>query len=220
MHIFISYAKADTYDLAVALRDALVALPDITVWMDASLQPAESWAMQIQDEIDRCDYVIVLLSPDVNRRPDATRNRSFVLNEIDYAQQLHKPIIPILAQRTRVPVQLAGMEYIDFASDPQMGMRQLLELIGAYTGRSQALPVDELPEEPPARRGRLFVAGAVLIAVLAIAALTVALSGGEPSTSTPTPTDGSATPAWVGGIATASALGGVATGPSWGARRT
>lgn len=125
MHIFISYAKKDTRALAATLRDQLRASSNMTVWMDESLQPAASWARQIAREIDRCDYLIMLLSPDVNR----TEPHSFVLKEIAYAQQLHKPIIVVMAQKTTIPLEVVDIEYIDFSHDSQMGIQRLLEFL-------------------------------------------------------------------------------------------
>ena len=104
-HIFISYAKKDTRALAQALFAALNDVAGISAWMDMSLEADSSWAGQIQHEIDRCDYVVVLLSPDVNRAVTATQRRSFVLNEIDYVQQENKPILPVMVQQTKMPVQ-------------------------------------------------------------------------------------------------------------------
>src|SRR5690606_6100977 len=63
------------------------------------------------------DYVVVLLSPDVNRPESDTQRSSFVLNEIEYAQNAHKPIIPVMAIKTRIPVQLAGIQYIDITGN-------------------------------------------------------------------------------------------------------
>lgn len=117
-HIFISYAKKDTRKLAEAIFESLHRIPDVTAWMDKSLEADESWALQIQQEIDRADYVIVLLSPDVNRPITETQRRSFVLNEIDYAQQDNKPILPVMAQTTKMPVQIAGIQYIDLRDSP------------------------------------------------------------------------------------------------------
>ena len=95
MHVFISYAKKDTRELALKIRDTLIKVPNVTVWMDESLELAISWARQIEREIDRCDCMVVLLSPDVNRPENTLVKRSFVLNEIDYAQQdNNKTIIP------------------------------------------------------------------------------------------------------------------------------
>src|SRR5262245_33816978 len=126
MHIFISYAKADTRDLALQLRDALTALPGVTAWMDTSIHSGDDWAAQIQDEIDRADLVIVLLSQDVNRPPNHPNGRSFVLKEIHYAQQGKKTIIPVMAQLTRVPLELAGIEYINFAHDQPAALQRLI----------------------------------------------------------------------------------------------
>lgn len=136
MHIFISYAKKDTYDLARRIRDELILLPSMTAWMDESIEPAESWAARIQAEIDRCDCVVVLLSPDVNRPTTSAGKRSFVLHEIDYAQsdEVEKPIIPVMAQQTRVPVQLAGIQHIDLTRDPAAGLERLMNEIRRRAG--------------------------------------------------------------------------------------
>jgi hypothetical protein len=141
MHVFISYAKVDTRDLALRIRDRLNQQPGVTAWMDESLELASSWAAQIEYEIERADYVVVLLSPDVNRTATSTRGRSFVLNEIDYAQQLYKTIIPVIAQPTRTPLQLAGIQYTDLSRDTEVGIDRLI----SYIVRGA-----ELPEEPPA----------------------------------------------------------------------
>lgn len=127
MHIFISYAKQDTRELAFKVQDVLMQLDDVSVWMDASLEPASSWASQIQQEIDQCDCVIVLLSPDVNR---PAQKRSFVLTEIDYAQTENKHIIPVMAVETKIPLQLAGIQYIDLATNQAVGIEELVRAVG------------------------------------------------------------------------------------------
>src|SRR5438067_24529 len=134
MHIFISYAKVDTYDLAIQLRDELSKLPNVTVWMDEGLAAGKSFARQIEQEIDQADYVIVLLSPDVNRKEEGSQRRSFVLREIDFAQAANKSIIPIMAQMTRVPVQIAGDQYIDFTGDQAKGINRLIRKIAPLAG--------------------------------------------------------------------------------------
>jgi formylglycine-generating enzyme required for sulfatase activity len=137
MHIFISYAKSDTRDLALQLRDAFIALPNVSAWMDTSLNSGEDWAAQIQDEIDRADLVVVLLSQDVSRPANHPSGRSFVLKEIHYAQQVKKTIIPILVQKVKIPVQLAGIEYIDLTSNQTQGIQRLLKDVLRLTGSAQ-----------------------------------------------------------------------------------
>jgi formylglycine-generating enzyme required for sulfatase activity len=114
MHIFISYAKRDTRALARRLRDELVKLPDVTAWMDESIRVGGSWPQQIQREIDRCDLVIVLLSPDIHRDPASPEGPSFVLKELNYAlYEVHKPVLPVMARRTLKPLVLADVQHID-----------------------------------------------------------------------------------------------------------
>ena len=117
-HIFISYAKKDTRQLAESLYRQLNDLDGITAWMDMSLEADASWAMQIQREIDRADYVVVLLSSDVMRPVTATQSRSFVLNEVDYARQDNTPILPVAVEKIKIPVQLAGIQFIDITRNP------------------------------------------------------------------------------------------------------
>jgi len=143
MHVFISYAKIDTRDLALELRDRIIALEGVTAWMDESLEPASSWAAQIQREIDRCDVMVVLVSPDVNREETDLISASFVLREIDYAQQIRKPIIPVMAQKTRMPVQIAGIQYIDLARSQDAGFERLMRSIRQRAG----LPIESLSNE-------------------------------------------------------------------------
>jgi formylglycine-generating enzyme required for sulfatase activity len=134
-HIFISYAKKDSRLLAENLFTTINEMEGFSAWMDESLEAAESWALQIQAEIDRADLVIVLLSPDVNRSPSQGQRRSFVLNEIDYAQQDNKPILPIMARQTKMPVQIAGVQYIDFTEDARKGLERLFRLLQSMNSK-------------------------------------------------------------------------------------
>ena len=135
MHVFISYAKKDTKDFATRLCNALVELPDVTAWMDTSLEAADSWASQIQAEIECCNYVVVLLSPDINRPPTGTGGRSFVLKEISFAQSRQKIIIPVMVKSTSLPLQLADVQYIDVSCDSlQNGVNRVVDNFARHAG--------------------------------------------------------------------------------------
>lgn len=113
-HLFISYAKKDTRKLALTLADKLNAIENISTWVDRSLRAGASWELQIQKEIKRCDTMIVLYSPDINRHENG-EEESYVLTEIHYAKRIvKKPIIPIMAQATTPPMALMMEHYIDF----------------------------------------------------------------------------------------------------------
>lgn len=149
MHIFISYAKVDTQPLAFKIRDALRSVNGLTAWVDESLESGEDWAVQIQDEIDRCDLMLVLISPDVNR---ATEPRSFVLREIHYAQDSQKSILPIMAQKTRIPVQLAGIQYIDLTQNQAAGIEALVENVCRRLGVQSPTELKRQAEETERQR--------------------------------------------------------------------
>jgi hypothetical protein len=113
-HFFISYAKKDTRELAISLSAALNALPNVTAWVDRSLKAGASWELQIQSEIDKCDYFVVLYSPDLNRHKQG-EEPSYVLKEISYTlYTAKKPIIPVMAQKTQAPFSLNDAHYIDY----------------------------------------------------------------------------------------------------------
>jgi formylglycine-generating enzyme required for sulfatase activity len=145
-HIFISYAKKDTRELALALCDALTVLPNVTAWVDRSLKVGQAWELQIQTEIDKCDYFVVLYSPDINRHK-AGQGASYVLTEIAYAQyELKKPIIPVMAQKTTPPLSLTTLHYIDYTVS---GLK-LSDLLKAICKEAGIWIKDESPSYPPA----------------------------------------------------------------------
>lgn len=147
MHIFISYAKNDTRDLALDLHAALNALPDVTAWTDESLQPGENWDSEIEEQIDLCDWMIVLLSPDVNRKKTRTQDESFVRKEIHRALYTsHKPVLPVMAQTTALPVVLGTLQYIPFSEHASEGIAWLVEQICAGIGIAVAPSADSLPD--------------------------------------------------------------------------
>lgn len=130
-HIFISYSKKDTRQLAFALNEALNAQAGLTAWVDTSLQVGASWELQIQEQIDRCDTMVVLLSPDINRHKQG-EEPSYVLTEIGYAKRTaKKPILPVMAQPTDLPLALTDVQYLEYAT-----LDGLVTEILAYIGLS------------------------------------------------------------------------------------
>ncbi len=143
MHIFISYAKQDTRQLTETLAEQFLQLSNITVWWDKSLRAGSSWTSEIEDQIDRADLFIVLLSPDVRRSAGSAKGVSFVINEINYALANNKNILPVMAQSTSMPVQLAALQYIDLTQNYQHGMTEILNEVRYRAGLAQ----DESPDE-------------------------------------------------------------------------
>jgi formylglycine-generating enzyme required for sulfatase activity len=148
-HFFISYAKKDTRELALQLNEALNALPNVTAWVDKSLKAGRSWELQIQTEIDRCDYMLVLYSPDINRHKQGVEE-SYMLSEIHYAKRIaRKPIIPVMAQTTEPPMSLVMEQYIDFTR-PGLRLGDLITAIcdEANVGAGFIPPATPTPTKP------------------------------------------------------------------------
>lgn len=152
-HIFISYSKKDTRKLALALADALNELEAITTWVDRSLRAGRSWELQIQAEIDRCDAMIVLYSPDINRHKRG-KPESYILTEIAYAKYTaNKLIIPVMAKETIPPISLITTHYIDFTIE---GLK-LHDLVEALCVELEIKSIISVPifEEEAIRKGMM-----------------------------------------------------------------
>jgi hypothetical protein len=138
-HIFISYCKKDTRTLALDLCDHLNRQPGFSAWVDRSLRAGQSWESQIQAEIDKCDYMVVLYSPDINRHKQGMEE-SYVLTEIHYAKRVvKKTIIPVMAQETDPPMSLMREHYIDFTL-PGLSLADLVAAILGEVGGIQTSP--------------------------------------------------------------------------------
>lgn len=146
-HIFISYAKKDTKSLALQLADALNALEGVTAWVDVQgITYGDEWETLIQRQIARCDYMVLLYSPDINRHiDDESQTESYVIKEIRYAQMRGKPIIPIMAQQTHPPMGLISIQYIDYANE---GISSV-ELVNRLCRRMNITPVQKHPPTKP-----------------------------------------------------------------------
>lgn len=107
--VFISYAHQDGADLAGRL------LQDLTqrgtdVWLDtARLNGGSSWTIEIEQALDRCEFVLAILS------------RASYLSDICRAEQLRslrrgKCLIPVLAQTdAERPIHLESKQFLDFS---------------------------------------------------------------------------------------------------------
>lgn len=116
---FICY---ETYDLNFV--EQLVADLDrrkISCWYDVrDLSIGEAREVEIQKAIQNCEHVLIILSgKSVSSKP--------VLFELSYAKVEKKPITPILIEDCNIPKQLAQIKCIDFRSNYQKGLKQVID---------------------------------------------------------------------------------------------
>lgn len=128
MTTFVSYSRADlefARRLAADLRNA-----GIEIWMDESIRPGVAWDQAIEAALERCSEVVVILSP-------SSVESQHVRNEIVYAVNAKKTIVPLLYQPCAIPLSLTRVNYLDFTSAYEA---RLPELIASLEGTSPAPP--------------------------------------------------------------------------------
>jgi hypothetical protein len=127
---FISYSHEDR-DFASKLADRLSA-GGVDVWRDErGIDAGSDWADEIEDALTECSSVIVILSP-------AARQSRWVKNEITYACQKKKEVIPVIARACPIPLQLITMQAVDFTGDETSAWEKL----------EKALENGQVPEPP------------------------------------------------------------------------
>jgi internalin A len=120
--IFISYSHQDK-SFAKKLANQLEK-EGMRVWWDFdSLKGGQDWQKEIERAIKQSDFFLVTLTPDAVKS-------EWVGNEIIYANQAQKTIIPLRLKPCHIPISLIQKQYIDFEERPQeISIRELLEIL-------------------------------------------------------------------------------------------
>lgn len=110
--VFISYAHDDATDVAKWLSDSLQQLGHTVFWDREALQntAGTDWELRIEEAIRQTESVLALLTP------KAIRPVSVCRNEISYALNNKRVIIPALVIKCQLPLRLQGLHYIDLES--------------------------------------------------------------------------------------------------------
>lgn len=109
---FIAYSREDS-KVMEEIRSELKGKGN-TVNTDRDIpRNSDDWQKNIEDFIDECDDMVVLLSP-------SAKNSAPVRREIDYAQLQGKGIISYLVRgdrRNAIPLALSGAQFTDRRND-------------------------------------------------------------------------------------------------------
>ncbi len=116
--IFFSYARADQ-EFALKLAQDLRA-KDIDLWVDQlDIGPGVRWDSAIEDALKAASTLLLVLSP-------ASVVSDNVLDEVGYALDHGKSIVPVLFQECDVPLRLRRLQRIDFTRDHAAAMARCL----------------------------------------------------------------------------------------------
>jgi hypothetical protein len=126
---FISYSREDS-EFALRLAGDLKAA-GAAVWLDQlDIAPGERWARAVQDALNVCPRILVILSP-------ASVGSKNVEDEIAFALEEQKSVIPILYRECQVPVRLRSLQRVDCTGSYA---RALEELSRALTPKCTSPP--------------------------------------------------------------------------------
>jgi hypothetical protein len=134
---FFSYTRSDaTFVLRVA---SALRAEGRRVWVDQlDIPKGARWDDEVENALKDCSCLLVVLSP-------ASAKSQNVLDEVSYALDEKRTVLPILLQAGSIPFRLKRLQYIDFTGDFDAAYRQLVAAL-------DALPLPETSEtakEPP-----------------------------------------------------------------------
>ena len=130
MHVFISYSHSDTTfadKLTKSLEQA-----NYEVWLDSTdIQTGARWDDEIVKGLNSSEIFLVLLS----NKATASQN---VKDEIGYALDHDKQILPILLEPCDIPFRLRRVQYVDFTDlEFSEGIRKILAILKSFNSNQE-----------------------------------------------------------------------------------
>jgi hypothetical protein len=118
---FLSYSRADQ---EFALRFATdLRAREVAIWVDQlDIRPSDRWDRAIERAVRDCCGMVVILSP----RSVESDN---VADEISYAIDRGKPVLPVMIERCSLPLRITRMQMIDATGNYERALQQCLEAI-------------------------------------------------------------------------------------------
>ena len=118
---FFSYCSADS-EFALQLAGDLKAA-GACVWMDQlDIRPGRLWDRSVEDALSTCPRMVVILSP-------ASISSINVMDEVSFALEQQKTVIPVLLRDCKVPFRLRRLQYVNFRNDYDLGLKELLKTL-------------------------------------------------------------------------------------------
>ena len=115
---FFSYSRLDAefaLKLAKDLRNA-----GASVWIDQlDISPGAHWDIAIQKAVGSSSSLLVVLSPHSVESEN-------VMDEVSYAIEEKKLVIPVLYRKCDIPLRLRRVQYIDVQTDYEGGLQRIL----------------------------------------------------------------------------------------------
>lgn len=123
---FFSYSREDA-EFALQLAGDLKSAGE-AVWIDQlDIHPGQRWDRAVEDALRDCPLMIVILSP-------ASINSMNVLDEVSFALESKKTVLPILYRDCEIPFRLRRVQRLDFRKDYSRMLQVLRQSLGSGGG--------------------------------------------------------------------------------------
>jgi len=107
-HTFLSYSSIDK-DFALQLGNELKSV-GFPIWLDQlDIPTGARWDDEVEKALEACEIFMVILTP-------ASISSENVKDEIGYAIDHNKRILPVLLENADLPLRLRRFQYVDFTS--------------------------------------------------------------------------------------------------------
>jgi hypothetical protein len=137
----LSYAREDS-QFALQLAKGLRASGE-SIWLDQlDIAPGERWDKSVEEALASCGRVLVILSP-------ISVASTSVVDEVPYALDERKTLIPILYRDCPIPLRLRRLQYVDFRANYPGGMQNLLDVFGRVGKTTAAREVKMADRDAP-----------------------------------------------------------------------
>lgn len=136
---FFSYSRANGEFVLRLAKDLRAA--GVDCWLDQLDIPAgERWDAEIEKALDSAERLVVVLTPD----SVASTN---VMDEVSFALEGEKRVVPILVQECDIPMRLRRVQHLDFTGDYQACLTRLLKQLEVGS-EEPATPVPSAAPSP------------------------------------------------------------------------
>ncbi|MGB5528853.1 MAG: toll/interleukin-1 receptor domain-containing protein, partial [Ignavibacteriaceae bacterium] len=116
---FFSYSRDDSEFVLKLAKDLRAAGAD--VWLDQlDIGAGKRWDAEIETALENSQGQLVILSP-------SSVESNNVMDEVSYALEKGKHVIPILFKECQIPFRLKRLQYLDFTGNYETGFNQLLK---------------------------------------------------------------------------------------------
>ena len=132
INIFISYGHDKYADLAKKLRDRIAAVEEngekkFDVFLDDKLALGKNWRWELGERIENTDYMICFLTE------HSVRKDSVCLEEIGFALESDKTIIPVRLEDIKVPFGIRGLHRVEWLNNPDGFDDKFNEILNAIS---------------------------------------------------------------------------------------